>query len=95
MGRVQYSRHGYIVFKARNGWVAYNTNKRFEEGHTHLQSYHSAKDAINFCIECRVPMKASEYYLISLQRLTNNKRYYLALQQRIEQIKKNGRYCDN
>ena len=94
MGRVQYSRMGYIVFRSRSGWIAYNTNKRFEEGHTHLQSYHSAKNAINFCIECRVPIKASEFYLVSLQRLTKHKPYYDALQKRIEEIRSKGRYCD-
>lgn len=94
MGRVQYRRHGYIVFKARGCWIAYNTNKEFQKGHTHLQSYWAAKDAINFCIECRVPMKASIFYLVSLQRLTNNKEYYDKLQQRIDEVTNKGRYCD-
>lgn len=94
MGRIQYSRHGYIVFKARGSWIAYNTKKEFKEGHTHLQSYWSAKDAINFCIEGRVPMKATAYYLVSLQRLTTNKEYYNRLQQRIDEVNTKGRYCD-
>ena len=31
MGRVRYEKYGYIVFKARRGWVAYNTAKPFEK----------------------------------------------------------------
>ena len=95
MGRIKYSKYGYIVFRSGNSWIAYNTKKPFQEGHTHLQTYYSAKDAIKFCIECRVPMKASEFYLISLQRLTKNKEYFNALQMRIDQIREKGRYCDN
>ena len=94
MGRIRYSKYEYIVFRSKNSWIAYNTKKPFKEGHTHLQTYYSAKDAIKFCIECKVPMKASEFYLISLQRLTKNKEYFNALQMRIDQIREKGRYCD-
>lgn len=93
MGRTRYSKYGYIVFKARHGWVAYNTMKPFEQGHTHLCSLQSAKDAVRFCWECRVPMKADVYYLISLQRLTKNTDYYSRLQERIEGVEANGGYC--
>lgn len=93
MGRTRYEKYGYIVFKARRGWVAYNTAKPFEEGHTHLSSLQSAKDAIRFCLEKRVPLKAGVYYLISLQRLTKSEEYYNRLQARIEEVEANGRYC--
>lgn len=93
MGRTRYEKYGYIVFKSRTGWVAYNTNKQFEEGHTHLCSLQSAKDAIRFCIEGRVPMKADVYYLTSLQRLTKNTNYYNRLQERILEVEQYGRYC--
>lgn len=93
MGRTRYEKCGYIVFKSRTGWVAYNTAKPFEKGHTHLSSLQSAKDAIRFCLEQRVPLKADVYYLISLQRLTDSEEYYNRLQQRIEEVEANGRYC--
>lgn len=93
MARTTYEKYGYIVFKARKGWVAYNTSKQFELGHTHLCSFKSAKDAVMFCLEQRVPLKADIYYLTSLQRLTKSENYYNRLQERIEEVQANGRYC--
>lgn len=87
-----YERFGYVVFKARQGWVAYNTNKKFEDGHTHLCSFESARDAIKFCMEGRVPMKADVYYLTSLQRLTKDNEYYDKLEERKKDIQIHGRY---
>lgn len=86
MGVVRYSKYGYIIFRSATGWIAYNTAKQFKKGHTHLNNFHSAKDAIRFCYECRVPMKADVYYLISLQRLTTNNEYFNKLQQRIDEL---------
>lgn len=93
MGRTVYSRGNFIVFESRDGWVVYNVKKKFQEGHTHLHSFKSAKDLVGFSTECRVPMKADIYYLVSLQRVTTNKDYYNKLQERIEEVEKYGRYC--
>lgn len=93
MGRIRFRKFNYVVFKSMSGWIAYNTDKEFINGHTHLCSFQSAKDAVRFALECRVPMKADIYYLISLQRLTKNKDYYNRLQERIGEVEANGRYC--
>lgn len=86
MGPVLYRKWGYIIFKARRGFVVYNTSKQFENGHTHLNNFQSCKDAIGFCVECRVPLKAGLYYLTSLQRITKNKLYWKALEDRKQEL---------
>lgn len=86
MRAITYRKYGFIVFKSHSGWIAYNTSKEFEKGHTHLCSKASAECAVKFCCEGIVPHRATVYYLMSLQRLTLNKDYYNRLQQRIDQI---------
>ena len=34
-----YERDGYIILRMKRGYIVYNTRKRFENGHTHIQSF--------------------------------------------------------
>ena len=34
-----YERDGYIILRVKRGYIVYNTRKRFENGHTHIQSF--------------------------------------------------------
>ncbi len=87
MSTVRYRKKEFILFRTVTGWVAYNTRKPFKKGHTHLNNFHSAKDAIRFSIERRVPKNATEYYLISLQRLTDDIEYYNRLQDKLNELR--------
>ena len=65
----------FILFQVRNGWIVYNTNKEFENGHTHLKSKCSALAAIDFVLKEKIPKRSSNYYLISLIRISDNENY--------------------
>ena len=65
----------FILFQVRNGWIVYNTCKKFEEGHTHIRNKTSALAAVDFVSKEKIPRKYSNYYLISLKRLSNNPKY--------------------
>ena len=38
-----FERKEFIIFQVKEGYVAYNTKKDFEEGHTHLKYFEAAK----------------------------------------------------
>ena len=42
-----YERKEYIILRVKKGYVVYNTKKRFENGHTHLQSFEMSKTLID------------------------------------------------
>jgi len=62
----------FIVFYCGTGYVAQNTLKPFETGHTHLKSFKACLDAINFVTSKKIPNRTGLYYLISLKRLSND-----------------------
>ncbi|MFN1941038.1 hypothetical protein ACK2GU_20110 [Clostridioides difficile] len=70
-----YEKKEYIIIKSKNGYIVYNTNKKFEEGHTHLKSYNAAKTAIDLVIKRRIPRSYSIYFLTSLMRISNDVQY--------------------
>ena len=49
-----YEKQGYIILRVRNGYIVYNTNKVFSEGHTHLKSFAMAKTLIDNCIKHKI-----------------------------------------
>ncbi|HFG9621631.1 TPA: hypothetical protein ACGI53_000893 [Clostridioides difficile] len=70
-----YEKKEYIIIKSKSGYIIYNTNKEFKEGHTHLKSYNAAKTAIDLVIKRRLPKSYSIYFLTSLMRISNDVQY--------------------
>ena len=70
-----YEKDKYIIFRVKNGFVVYNTRKKFEDGHTHLKNYNACVSAINLCIKCKIPRNKSYYFLRSLSRISNDEYY--------------------
>lgn len=62
----------FIVFQVSNGWIVYNTDKEFKQGHTHLRSKQSALALVDFALKEKIPRRCGFYYLISLCRVSNN-----------------------
>ena len=69
-----YEKKEYIIFQVRGGYIAYNTKKCFQDGHTHLRHFDAAKTAIDLVIK-KVPKSTDEYYLVSLIRLSEDNNY--------------------
>jgi len=84
LSKIIYSKGEFVIFSAYNGYIVYNTEKDFKEGHTHLRNFKSAKSVIYFAVNKRVPYKTSVYYLTSLIRITLDTNYKGKLQDLID-----------
>lgn len=73
-------------------YIVQNTNKIWEEGHTHIKTYKQAKYLVDCELNKKVPMKVNKYFLISLQRITKDTKYYNTLQRRIDNNYNNCNY---
>lgn len=74
----------FIIFQVKAGYIAYNTKKTFEEGHTHLRNFNAAKKAIDLVLNKKIPKSTNGYYLTSLIRLTNDEDYIEKIEELIE-----------
>ena len=76
---IVYEKGEFIVMKVRSddrvGYIVHNTNKKWEEGHTHLKSFNMAKELINNVIKHKKPKTSNGYLLMSHIRVTNDESY--------------------
>lgn len=86
-----YEKKGFIVFQVKEGYIAYNTKKSFQEGHTHLKHFEPAKTAIDLVINKKIPKSTDVYYLTSLIRLSEDKDYIYKIKQLIETREQKGK----
>jgi hypothetical protein len=80
----------YIVFPVKNGYVVYNTNKEFKDGHTHLRNFKSCVDLIRFTVDKKIPRRCSNYYLRSLIRISDDEEYRKKVEELILVRKQKG-----
>ena len=89
-----YEKDHYIILKVKSGkkigYIAYNTKKEWEEGHTHLESFNMAKTIIDNVIKHKKPKTKNLYLLQSHIRLTDNLLYVKFINEIID-AKKNKR----
>lgn len=70
-----YSKHSYNIYKVSNGYIVHNTAKEFQNGHTHLNSFKSAKYLIDLALHKSIPYHLDRYRLVSLSRITDDEKY--------------------
>ena len=74
-----YEKEHYIILKVKSGkkvgYIAYNTRKEWEDGHTHLESFNMAKTIIDNVIKHKKPKTKNLYLLQSHIRLTDDPSY--------------------
>ena len=89
-----YEKEHYIILKVKSGkkigYIAYNTRKEWEEGHTHLESFNMAKTIIDNVIKHKKPKTKNLYLLQSHIRLTDNPSYVKFINELVD-AKKNRR----
>lgn len=93
-----YEKKEFIVFPIKKGYVAYNLNKDFKEGHTHLKHFDAAKTAIDLVLNKKIPKSTNFYYLKSLIRLAQDEEYIEEIEELIEIRRRKGekkRYYNN
>lgn len=76
-----YKRKHFSIYSANKDYIVHNTHKDFQQGHTHISNYHTAKYLIDMSLSKKVPYHASKYIYESLIRLAEDKNY-------IKEIKK-------
>ncbi len=87
MSRKIFQRKEYSIYRCSDGFVVHNTNKKFENGHTHIRSFKKAKSIVDLCIRKRLPDKPDIWEIESLMRLTRNNAYYNQLRDLLEKNK--------
>lgn len=92
MNNVIFKKKNYVIIKVRNGFIVYNLDKPFEEGHTHLTSFGSAKYLINLCIAHSMPNHLDKYRLQSLIRISDDPAYQAKIEQFILNKKQKLQY---
>ena len=89
-----YEKEHYIILKVKSGkkvgYIAYNTRKEWEDGHTHLESFNMAKTIIDNVIKHKKPKTKNLYLLQSHIRLTDDPSYTRFINEVID-AKKNKR----
>ena len=89
-----YEKENYIILKVKSGkkigYIAYNTRKEWEEGHTHLESFNMAKTIIDNVIKHKKPKTKNLYLLQSHIRLTDDPSYVKFINELVD-AKKNKR----
>lgn len=70
-----YSKQIYNIYRVSNGYIVHNTVKDFQAGHTHLNSFKSAKYLIDLALHRSIPYHLDRYRLISLSRITEDDSY--------------------
>ncbi|PXV88461.1 hypothetical protein C8E03_108188 [Lachnotalea glycerini] len=85
--RMIYSKFGFNIYRSCDGYIVHNTKKEFKYGHTHLDSFNTAKYIIDMVHYERIPGHLSIYLLISLSRVSNDEIYRDKILSLVEQKK--------
>ena len=56
-------------------YIVYNTNKEWSKGHTHIKTFKQAEYLCDCIRKSKVPNNVNKYFIISLIRLSNVKKY--------------------
>ena len=86
-----YEKKEFMIFKVKEGYIAYNTKKNFQDGHTHLKHFEAAKTAIDLVIRKKVPKSTDGYYLTSLIRLSEDDYYISKINELLETRRQKGK----
>lgn len=70
-----YSKKNYSIYEAHGEYIVHNLNKPFEDGHTHINRFDTAKFLLNLALHHSVPRHVCDYFITSLLRLSDNDKY--------------------
>lgn len=80
MGKQVYSNREYKVYEVgKNNYIVHNSHKPFQEGHTHIHKFSTAKYLTKLATHKLIPDHLSEYLLVSLIRLSKDTKYIEAV----------------
>ena len=91
MNRVYKKRH-YNLYQFGNEYIIHNTRKDFNIGHTHINNYKTAVFLIDLSLHKSVPRHICNYFLESLCRISDDKKYIQKLKLIIKQRENERKY---
>lgn len=75
MSRKIFQRKEYSIYRCDYGYVIHNTNKEFENGHTHIRTFCKAKSLIDLAVRKKLPNTPKDWEIESLIRIVKDKEY--------------------
>lgn len=82
-----YERKEYAIYKVKRGYIVHNTNKQFEDGHTHIYNYNKAKSIIDLAVRKKMPNTPKKWEIECLLRIITDKDYIKKLKELLEELK--------
>ena len=70
-----YQNLNFKIYKVGHGFIIHNTNKNFQNGHTHVQKYDTCMIMIKLIKHKALPRSHSKYFLESLIRISDDNEY--------------------
>lgn len=86
-----YSRKEYIILAVKKGYVVYNRDKDFDEGHSHIYGFNVAKTVIDNCIRKKMPKTRNLYLLSSHIRISTDDKYINMIEELIKVKRDKGK----
>lgn len=84
-----YKKGSYKIYGYQNAYIVHNTNKDFGSGHTHINTFKTAKWIIDLAIHKRIPNRKLEYFIGSLIRISDDDEYIKLLKKQRRQSRHN------
>lgn len=85
-----YRKKSFVIYRVRDGYIVYNKEKPFSEGHTHINNINTAKYIINISISKELPEHLTDYLLESLIRLSSDCEFVIRIEN-LRKIRKKGK----
>lgn len=86
--RKVYAKEHYIVLYSdeKENYTVYNTKVEWALGHSHINSYKQATYLVDCALGKKIPQKVNKYFLVSLLRISTDKKYKEQIERKIEGI---------
>ena len=72
MSKFLFSKKNFVVLQSKNGYIVYNKNKLWENGHTHVTSLKICRTLINLVLNQKIPNSNDIWLYESILRITSN-----------------------
>lgn len=82
-----YERKEYAIYKVKRGYIVHNTNKPFEDGHTHIYNYNKAKSIIDLAVRKKMPNTPRQWEIECLLRIVKDEKYKKKLRSLLLELK--------
>ena len=79
-----YRKKNYNIYSCGDEYIVHNMDMKFEDGHTHIKNFKTAKFIIDLAIHKSTPYHLNSYLLKSLIRISTDEDYKNKIQQLID-----------